>query len=167
MGDARVDYSDAVSETLARVPIIDGWFTMDEVAPSLIGCRCPRCGTYVFPPRAGDCPSPVCESEILEPVELSRTGRVWSYTENRYAPPPPYVATDPFEPYALAAVELEAEGLVVLGKVATGVLAADLQVGMAMQLELDISHRDDTNEYVVYVWAPAAPAPSNQQGANP
>lgn len=133
---------------------------MDEAAPTLIGCRCPSCGTYVFPPRPGGCPSPVCESETLDPVELSRTGTVWSYTENRYAPPPPYVASDPFEPYALAAVELEAEGLVVLGKVATGVLAADLKVGMPMQLELDVSHRDDANEYVVYVWAPAAPTSS-------
>ena len=59
--------------------------------------------------------------------------------------------------YALAAVELETEGLVVLGKVATGITAADLHVGMVMQLELDTSHRDDTNEYIVYVWAPATP----------
>ena len=130
---------------------------MDEATPTLIGCRCPACGTFVFPPRAGGCPSPVCESEALERVPLSSRGRIWSYTENRYAPPPPYVASDPFEPYALAAVELETEGLVVLGKVATGVLARDLKVGMPMQLELDVSHRADTSEYVVYVWAPAAP----------
>lgn len=112
----------------------------------------------MFPPRSGGCPSPVCESETLAPTPLSRRGRIWSYTENRYAPPPPYVASDPFEPYALAAVELEAEGLVVLGKVATGILAADLRVGMEMQLELDISHSDEEHEYIVYVWAPATPA---------
>ena len=30
-------------------------------------------------------------------VELSRRGRVWSYTDARYQPPPPYVpATDPY-----------------------------------------------------------------------
>ena len=135
--------------------IIDGWFTMDADAPTLIGSKCPLCGTYVFPPRDGDCPSPTCGSTTLESTSLSRRGRIWSYTENRYAPPPPYVASDPFEPYALAAVELEAEGLVVLGRVATGVLAADLKVGMQMQLELDVSHRDAEHEYIVYVWAPA------------
>ena len=140
------------------MPIIEGWFTDDPASPSLIGAKCPVCGTYVFPPRSGDCPSPACESSTLEPATLSRRGRIWSYTENRYAPPPPYVASDPFEPYALAAVELEAEGLVVLGKVVTGVLAADLQVGMEMQLELDVSHSDGDHEYMVYVWAPAAPA---------
>jgi uncharacterized OB-fold protein len=67
------------------------------------------------------------------------------------------VAAEPFEPYALAAVELEDEGIVVLGQVATGVRAADLRVGMEMQLELDTLHRDDEHEYLVYVWAPAAP----------
>jgi hypothetical protein len=82
---------------------------------------------------------------------------VWSYTENHYAPPPPYVAADPFEPYALAAVELDGDGIVVLGQVAKGVGAADLRVGMEMQLELDVLHRDDEHEYLVYVWAPAAP----------
>jgi uncharacterized OB-fold protein len=146
-----------VSETLTRVPVIDGWFTADEDHPTLIGAKCPSCGTYVFPPRDGDCPNPSCESDSLEPAALSRRGRIWSYTENRYAPPPPFVAADPFQPYALAAVVLEREGLVVLGRVATGVLAADLEVGMEMQLELDVSHRDDEHEYIVYVWAPAAP----------
>ena len=62
---------------------------------------------------------------------------MWSYTENHYAPPPPYVAAEPFEPYALAAVELADEGIVVLGQVAKGVRAAELKVGMEMQLELD------------------------------
>ncbi len=147
-----------MSETLSRVPIIEGWFTDDIDAPTLIGSKCPACGTYVFPPRTGDCPSPICESTTLEPTPLSRRGTIWSYTENRYAPPPPYVAADPYQPYALAAVELAAEGLVVLGRVATGILAADLKVGMEMQLELDVSHRDDEHEYIVYVWAPAAPA---------
>ena len=145
------------ASTLSRVPIIEGWFTDDVDAPQLIGSKCPLCGTYVFPPRTNDCPSPACESPSLVPTPLSRRGRIWSYTENRYTPPPPYVPTDPFEPYALAAVELEAEGLVVLGKVATGLLAADLKVGMTMQLEVEVSHRDTEHEYMVYVWAPVNP----------
>jgi uncharacterized OB-fold protein len=83
---------------------------------------------------------------------------VWSYTQNHYAPPPPFVAPDPFEPYALAAVELDDDGIVVLGQVAKGVTADDLEVGMEMQLELDVLHRDDDHDYLVYVWAPAAPS---------
>ena len=89
---------------------------------------------------------------------LSRRGTVWSYTENHYAPPPPYVAADPFEPYALAAVELTDEGIVVLGQVAKGVRAADLRVGMEMQARAStVLYADDDHESLVYVWAPAAP----------
>ena len=77
---------------------------------------------------------------------------MWSYTENRYAPPPPFVASDPFEPYALAAVELEAEGLIVLGQVARGILAKDLKVGMEMKLDVD---RLDNTDTTIYTWVPA------------
>ncbi len=103
--------------TKERVPAVEGWFTTEEPY-TLIGAKCGTCGTYVFPPRSGACPNPSCDATELEPTPLSRRGRVWSYTENHYAPPAPYVAAEPFEPYALAAVELEAEGLVILGQVA-------------------------------------------------
>lgn len=116
------------------------------------------CGTYVFPPREGSCPNPGCDSEDLTPTPLSRTGTVWSYTENRYAPPPPYRASEPFEPYALVAVALEREGLIVLGQAPKGVLAADLQVGMTMQLETDVLFHEDGVDHMVYVWAPARSA---------
>ena len=144
-----------MSETVTRVPAIEGWFTLDDDAPQLVGAKCSVCGTVVFPPRDGACPNPDCDSDSLAATPLSRRGRIWSYTENHYAPPPPYVAADPFEPYALAAVELVDEGIVVLGQVAKGVQAAELRVGMDMQLELDALYRDDDHEYVVYVWAPA------------
>jgi uncharacterized protein len=136
------------------VPAVEGWFTVEE-SPQLIGGRCPSCATYVFPPRERGCPNPACDSDVLELVPLSRRGTLWSYTENRYPPPPPYRAADPFEPYALAAVELEAEGLVVLGQVPKGVRGADLRVGMPMELELDTLYREDGVDHLVYVWAPA------------
>ena len=104
------------------MPAVEGWFTTDDDAPHLIGGKCPVCGTIVFPPRDGACPNPDCDSDSLEPTGCRAAGRVWSYTENHYAPPPPYVAAEPFEPYALAAVELADEGIVVLGQVAKGVL---------------------------------------------
>ena len=46
-----------------------------------------------------------------------------------------YPAPDPFEPFAVAAVELADEGLIVLGKVVDGTLAADLKVGMEMEAD--------------------------------
>ena len=143
--------------TTERVPAIEGWFTTSEPY-TLIGAKCGQCGTYVFPPRSGACPNPHCEGAELEPTPLSRRGKVWSYTENHYAPPAPYVAADPFEPYALAAVELETEGLVILGQVAKGVMAADLSIGMEMEVDLQVLYRDDEGvDHWIWTWAPAAP----------
>ena len=122
------------------------------------------CGTYVFPPRDGACPNPSCDSDELLPTPLSRSGNVWSYAENRYAPPLPYRASDPFEPYALVAVQLEAEGIIVLGQAPKGILAVDLKVGMRMQLETDVLYNEDGVDYMVYVWAPAV-QPSDVGGA--
>ncbi len=107
----------------------------------------------MFPPRAKSCPNPGCDGDDLAQVPLSRRGRLWSYTENRYAPPPPYPATDPFEPFAVAAVELADEGLIVLGKVVAGTLAADLNVGMEMELVTTPLYVDDDGlERTVYAW---------------
>jgi uncharacterized OB-fold protein len=135
-------------------PAIDGWFATDDAGlPHLIGAKCPQCGTYVFPPRENNCPSPACDGDVLAPVALSRRGTVWSYTENRYPPPAPYPAPDPFEPFAIAAVELAAEGLIVLGKVVEGTLAADLKVGMQMELTtMPLYTDDDGVQRVVYAW---------------
>lgn len=146
-----------MTEPASSVPAVEGWFTMppDGTDPVLIGCRCETCGTYVFPPRDSGCPNPACIGESLVPAELSNTGAIWSYTVNHYAPPPPYVAADPFEPYALAAVELDREGLIVLGQVAAGVDPSTLRVGMRVKLDLGVLFRDDDGEHIIYTWAPA------------
>lgn len=140
----------------AGLPAIDGWWSTDEDgAPHLVGARCPGCGTYVFPPRADNCPNPGCGNDVLEPVALSRRGTLWSYTENRYQPPEPYPQADEFEPFAVAAVQLEAEGVIVLGKVVAGTLAADLTVGMPMELTTMPLYVDDEGvQRNVYAWRP-------------
>jgi uncharacterized OB-fold protein len=139
---------------IKHLPAIDGWWDFNESGtPHLIGSRCPKCGTYVFPPRALDCPNPGCGSASLEPVALARRGTLWSYTENQYAPPPPYPPSDPFEPFAVAAVQLADEGLIVLGKVAAPTLAADLRIGMEMELTVEALYRDDDGvERTTYAW---------------
>ena len=107
----------------------------------------------MFPPRENNCPNPACDSDTLALVPLSRRGTVWSYTENRYAPPPPYPSPDPFEPFAVAAVELEEEGLIVLGKVVEGTLAADLKVGMPMELTTMALYTDDAGVIrTIHAW---------------
>lgn len=138
----------------STAPAIDGWWDTDDAGTAhLIGAQCARCGTYVFPPRANNCPNPACDGDELEQVALSRRGTLWSYTENRYPPPAPYPAPDPFEPFAIAAVQLPDEGLIVLGKVVEGTLAADLRVGLEMELTTMPLFVDDGGvQRVVYAW---------------
>jgi uncharacterized protein len=158
-----------VSENVQRVPAVEGWFTVPAAGsgdlPQLIGAQCTGCHTYIFPPRESGCPNPACTVDDLTQVPLSRRGRVWSYTENRYAPPPPFKAPEPYEPYALVAVELEAEGLIVLGQASRHILAADLKVGMEMELDIDVLYREDDTEYLIYTWVPAAPVTTSAQGS--
>lgn len=138
-----------------RVPAIDGWFRMDDAAPCLLGARCRSCGTVTFPKETA-CRNPACGSADLEEAALSRAGRLWSWTDNRYSPPPPFVAKEPFEPYVVAAVELAAEKMVVLGQVVSGVDATRFRVGQEMELVLGTLFEDDANEYVVWKWRPVA-----------
>jgi uncharacterized OB-fold protein len=142
-----------------RVPAVEGWFTLDEAEPRLLGARCPRCETVFFP-KEPVCRNPHCGGADveLEEVRLANRGRLWSYTTNGYAPPPPFVAKDPYEPFAVAAVELDAEKMVVLGQVPEDVPVEHLEVGMEMQLVLDTLYEDDEKSVVVWKWRPCAEA---------
>jgi hypothetical protein len=140
-----------VSDT--ATPAIEGWFTTGP-EPALIGSQCGACGCVFFPRTEGFCRNPVCDGESFEDFELSRRGRVWSYTDAQYQPPPPYIpVTDPFEPFALAAVELP-EGLVVLGQVAAGYGVGDLQVGQEAELVVETLYTDEVGERTIWRWKP-------------
>ena len=140
------------------MPAAEGWFTMDEAQPQLMGARGLESGSYFWPTGIATSGNPAKPGEAREPALLSRRGRLWSWTTNHYAPPEPYVSPDPFVPYTVCAVELETEQMVVLGQLATGADAEQLEVGMAMELALGPLYEDDEHEYVVWQWAPAGGA---------
>ncbi len=145
-----------MSRDKTKAPVVEGWFRMDPDDPRLLGTRCSACGSYFFPKETAYCRNPECASTDLEEVALSSRGRLWSFTNNCYAPPAPYVASDPFEPYAIAAVELEEEKMVVLGQVVSGVDVGQLEAGMEMEIVLDKLYENDDNEFVVWKWRPVA-----------
>lgn len=118
-------------------PLLPGWFTLNAQRPSLLGSRCKSCGTYYFPKHVTFCRNPACQGDGFEEVELSRTGTLWSWTDACYAPPEPFVAQDPHQPFAIAAVELAKEKMIVLGPVVAGVTVAQLRAGMPMELALE------------------------------
>jgi uncharacterized OB-fold protein len=136
----------------ARTPIVDGWFTVDDDGEAtLVGNRCTACGTVFFPKTSGFCRNPDCDGDEFADAPLSRRGSIWSYTDAQYQPPAPFVApTDPYEPFCIAAVELAAEQLVVLGQVVAGVGVDDLRVGTPVELVADTLDA----EHVVWKWRP-------------
>src|SRR5260221_14770845 len=100
-------------------PGTEGWFREGPEGFTLLASRCTECGSLSFPPRpVPGCPDPDCPGLDSEPSALSTTGTLWSYTDARYAPPPPYPRQPhaEFEPYPLAAVELAPARMVVLGQ---------------------------------------------------
>ncbi len=138
-----------------KVPALgaEGWFTDDGDGPALIGSRCTSCGTVAFPAVTFGCRNPACSGTASEPARLSRTGTVWSATDARYQPPPPFVPRgDEHVPFAIAAVHLVDEQLVVLGQVAGGVGPEDLAVGTPMEVVIDTLFEDDDHEYTIYKW---------------
>lgn len=137
-----------------QVAAIDGWFTLDE-RPRLLGTRCSTSGTYFFPPETTMSRAPGHADAELVPCELSPTGTLWSYTNAGYRPPEPYIpVTDPYEPFVIAAVELEAERLTVLGQCVAGVGPDDLTIGAPMELVLDVLYSDDDHDYMIWKWQP-------------
>jgi hypothetical protein len=144
--------------TASRAPAVDGWFTIDD-EPALLGNTCSACGTVFFPKASLFCRNPDCAGEEFEETRLSRRGRIWSYTDAQYQPPPPYVVFgEEYVPFALAAVELPAEQLVVLGQVANGFSVSDLAVGQTVELVVEPLFRDDAGvERMVYRWRPVEP----------
>ena len=136
-----------------RVPAIEAWFTAGD-EPALLGSRGTETGSYFFPKSLAFSRNPAAPGEQLDEVQLGRRGRVWSYTTNHYAPPPPFMAPDPFEPYTIVAVELPDEQMVVLGQLAEGADPAALKVGADVELVIGTLYEDDEHEYVVWKWRP-------------
>jgi uncharacterized OB-fold protein len=134
------------------VPAVEGFF--DPSIPALLGSRCASCATVFFPAAEGWCRNPGCSSTEFESIELSRRGRIWSYTDAQYQPPEPYVGADPYVPFALAAVELAEEGIVVLGQMVDGVGVDDIAIGDEVELVTAVLYSDDDGDKLVWKWRP-------------
>jgi uncharacterized OB-fold protein len=141
-----------------RVPAMDGWFSIDD-EPALLGSSCLSCGNISFPANSHFCANPACRGTEFESVPLSRHGTVWSYTDAQYQPPAPYIAPPgEYVPFALAAVELARERMVVLGQVAAGYGVADLSVGARVELVVEPLYEIDGVEHLIYRWKPVGKA---------
>lgn len=147
-------------------PAVEGWFVTDP-EPALVGSRCVGSGTYFFPPTEVS-RAPGHAGGPTEQVLLSSRGTLWSHTSAGYQPPEPY--REPpggFQPFTIAAVALEAEGLVVLGQVPPDIDVGKLRVGMDMELVVDTLFEDDGTEYTVWKWRPCGSPPAAEDEGAP
>ena len=130
-------------------PIAEGVWT-DEQPPRLIGGRDRETGRIVFPMPQGS------EAERFDPMPLSPEGRIWSWTVQRFAPKsPPYIGPQPFEPFALAYVELPGE--VIVESRLTGFAFDKLTCGLPVRLTtIPFATAPDGATLTTYAFEPAA-----------
>ena len=66
------------------------------------------------------------------------------------------IQSEPYEPFVLAAVELDDQSLVVLGQMTSEVALDDMSVGMRVELVLDVLYSDAEHDYMIWKWQPAS-----------
>lgn len=95
---------------MESVPVAADLFETTPEGVCLIGGRGKADGRFVFPLPTGS------SAGEFERVRLGRTGRLWSWTVQRFRPKtPPYAGPpepEPFRPYAVGYVELPDELIV-------------------------------------------------------
>ena len=137
-----------------QVPVAEGVFTWPSDEPRLIASRCTDCDNHMFPVQA-DCPR--CSGASTEPVELDRTGTLWTWTIQGYPPKSPPCAgnDDPatFEPFGVGYVDID--GLVRVESRLTTADVNELKIGMDLELVLEpLYTNDDGDEVVTFAFAP-------------
>jgi uncharacterized OB-fold protein len=135
----------------SRVPIAEGLYTWPSDEPRLIASRCERCDEVAFPAQRS---CPACTSESVGEILLSRRGELWTWTIQRFPPPPPY-AGDPkrFTPFGVGYVELP-EGIRVESRLTTA-NPDELHIGQAMELVVEEFARDaDGRSLMTFAFAP-------------
>jgi uncharacterized OB-fold protein len=132
--------------------VAEGLVAYDADGPRLLGGRRKSDGKIVFPmPRGAD-------AVLFEQVPLSRDGRLWSYTVQRFQPKPPYRGPlgAVFAPYPVGYVELPGEVIVESRLIAD---PAELRLGLPMRLAVEPVFADaDGAEVFTFAFRPTEPA---------
>jgi hypothetical protein len=118
----------------------------DNTDGVLLGCRCNECGTYFFgAPQF--CIR--CTSASLKPVELSREGKLYTYTIVRQAPP----GWQGPVPYVLGSVAFP-EGPHITSEV-IDCPEDKVKIGMPLEVVFRVGGKlADGTEIIVFKWRP-------------
>lgn len=120
------------------VPSLEGFFTEDGGA-RVLGSKCTTCGTPYFP-KVTACHNPDCTNSVIEDCSFGGKGVVWSYSVANFPPPPPHKHDEPFVPYALAVVDMEA-GIRLVGQMVDK--PEEAKVGSQVELVIDAIYHED------------------------
>ncbi len=136
-----------------QIPIKEGfWTSPDEPGekPRLVGSRCESCGELFFPRQAKQwCTH--CQQKTLKNVELSRKGKIASFTVVMQQPGGGFYKGP--VPYAYGCVDLP-EGLQLETLFATDDFDK-LKLGCEVELIIDMLYRDeDGNNIVTFKFEP-------------
>lgn len=132
-------------DTVEHIPVAEGLFQWTGATAQLIGARCSGCGTHYFP-NVLSCRNPHCPAKEVEQVQLSRRGRLYSYTLQAYRPPPLF-RMEPWSPYVIGVVKLP-EGLRIMGML-TDTPLADVHIDMEVELTVEPLYRDQKGRDVL------------------
>jgi len=127
-----------------KIPFREGTFMEDAEGGRLVGNKCKSCGQIFFP-KVQPCLN--CFNQELEDVNLSRQGKLYSFTTA-------YMPASHFQPpYTVGYVNLP-EGIRVFAplKEAEG---QPFQVGMTMKLVIEELWQEDGRSVVGYKFTPA------------
>jgi len=127
-----------------RVPFREGLFEETSGKGSLIGAKCQQCGQIIFP-RRETCLN--CLGQDLEPVHLSRKGKLYSYTIV-------HMPSEHFKPpYAIGWIELP-EGIRIFSQIRDW-QEHHLKTGMDMELHFEKLWDEEDKEVIGYVFRPS------------
>jgi uncharacterized OB-fold protein len=134
----------------AARPVVEEILANEDGRAQLVGIACQDCGTIYFP-AALSCRNPACDGKTVVPWRLDGGGVLFSYTIQRYRPPTLF-ALEPWEAYAIGAVDL-AGGVRVLGMIR--VPFDQLHPGLAVRLSTSRLSDGDEGPTVTHVFVPA------------
>ena len=135
-----------------QIPAVEGVFTWPSEEPRFIASRCKTCGTVSFP-KFAFCRNPKCKNKRdVEEILLSRRGKLMTFTQVHYIPPPPYVPPQNFTPFAIGEVSFP-EGIAIVGQM-TGCKYEDLREGMEVEMVVQKLYEDDGKEIMGWRFRP-------------
>ncbi len=136
-----------------QTPVVEDALAIEDGVPVLKGTRCRDCGAVYFP-RAVSCRNPACDSKAVEPARIGGRGRLYSFTIQRYRPPPLF-ELESWAPYALGLVDVE-DGLRLMGVIDAPLDA--ICIGMPLTLSTTPLGEADGRPVVTHAFVPDAGA---------